>query len=446
MSLTPVAIRATRTVFRRQTCPACKLRLLPPGRGYAARPKPKFRITRDQQEAMSPAELRLYVDERQRKEHFIQMVQSKAIDISARVSNQIIKDFLEARENQVDSATNVQDLAEKHRLNVADISALAMTLLLIPIIKDPSGRLPPEQNRPIAKDLLVACSAAKDTFATLQILSASYLSNEYGLSKAEELARICSVTDFIQCRMTLDQLAQEGDGNCLAMQGLLLEEQGRKGEAKYSYRKALEVFNFTIHKNWPHPGGLPWIPPWRSLANLLLSEPDPTEEARKEARAALEKGATKGDDPLAYWQLASFEVGPTPFWLRCMSKAAASGHIEAAYNLGRYYLDASQQPDFIPQNKGIMAMLNFATTWKDDSLERLAREWLSIAAQAGHKPAMSELAELHAEDGDEELAREYLHRVMEPPPAGKTEEWPQLVINARSRMADLKNRSRKSAV
>lgn len=321
---------------------------------------------------------------------------------------------------------------------------MAMTLLLLPDIKDPSGRLAPAQNRTIAKNILVACSAAKDPFATMQIINGSYLSNEYTIRQAEDLAAICSAADLALCKSTLKELANRGDGNCLTMQGLLLQKAGLIAEAKGTYREALRVIDFRFDRKWPHPGALPWIPPWRALADLLLSGPAPTAEAREEARDALKRGALEGDDPLAYWQLASFESDRTVFWYKCMTKAAASGHIKAAYNLAHFHLDASKESSPILENREIRALLNYAISWKGNSLERLALEWFNVAALGGHKPAMLELAEHHAANGDAELAMDYYRLVTEPPPPGELDEWPQLVKQAKLKITDLQKRQRKS--
>src|SRR5689334_10263260 len=107
-----------------------------------------------------------------------------------------------------------------------------MTLFLIPDLQDPAGRLPPSQNRIIAKNLLVACSVAKDVFATLQILYSSYISTYYNVSQAEQFARLCSPADFIQSGAMMRTLAAEGDPSCMTMEGLLFQREGRIDQAK----------------------------------------------------------------------------------------------------------------------------------------------------------------------------------------------------------------------
>ncbi|PVI06333.1 hypothetical protein DM02DRAFT_14931 [Periconia macrospinosa] len=445
MSLRSAIVRAARPVLQRESCLFCQLHIYPPVRGYASRIDSRFTITPEQSKRMSPAELRSMVDGRHRNRYFLDMRKAKLLVVPAPIADRIVLDFLAAEKNKVDPATNAQELAKKHKMNIAAISHTAMTLFFITDLRDPTGRLPPSQNRMIAKNLLVACSAAKDVFATLQILNSSYFSTYYSISQAEHFARLCSPADFIQSGAMLRILAAEGDPSCITMEGLLLQREGHIDRAKATYRKALEVFDFTIHQNWPHPSALPWIPPWRPLAELLLSEPGSTAETREEAKKILEKGAIKGDDPLAYWQLASFETGRTPFWFKCVTKAAASGHVEAAYNLGRFHMDAYQEPKSILQNKELEAMVNYATSWQgNNSLKRLAIEWLDVAALAGYKPAMMDLAELYDAEGDWELATEKLRSVIQPPPSGELEEWPKLVKRANMRMADLNKRQLKT--
>lgn len=323
---------------------------------------------------------------------------------------------------------------------VGDVAHVAMTLLLIRDLKDSSGRLTQSENRTLAKDMLVACSAAGDLFATIQILNARYLDGLYDMEQARDLLFTCSASDILQCEETLNRLAKEGDGFCLTMQGLFLEKAGQKDKARDKYREALKEYHFEFDERWPHSGALPWIPPWRALADSLLSDPAPTAEAREEARAVLETGAVKGDDPIAYWQLAHFEAGRTPFWFKCMNKVAASGHSGAAYNLGRFHLDTLEDSTLISHDTELKKFLHFVTSWKSGSVKRLAIEWLELAASGGHKPAMLDLAEVHDSDGNLELALKYLRRTIDPPPSGVAEEWPQLVKRAQLRLPNLEKR------
>jgi TPR repeat protein len=287
----------------------------------------------------------------------------------------------------------------------------------------------------MAARMLLACSAAKDSLATLQILAAVYHRDNDGIPQAGDIARLFSPTEIKTCMKMMEQLAEQGDADAMTLHGQFLERAGQKGPAKYWYERAVENCKTKFDPRYPHPMALPREPPWIALANRMLSEN--TQEARAKAKAALEKGAFKAGDPLAYYQLASLEDDMSPNWLTYMSKAAASGHLEATYKLGHYYMDVGAKTSAYLSNSQLKKALKFVTNWKPDSVQVLAKEWFTVAAAGGHKPAMLELAELSSSEGDEVGAMTWLRHITEPPRPGETEEWPRLVEQARKRLAGL---------
>lgn len=334
------------------------------------------------------------------------------------------------------------DIVE-YKLKVGDIANLAIPLLRIEDVKDGNARLPPSEHPMIAKRLLVACSAAKDSSATLQILAAVYHRDNDAIPQAKIIARLFSAEEIKNCTKMMEQLAEEGDAEAMTLHGQFLERAGQKGPAKYWYRRAVQNCNTTFNPRYPHPMTLPRETPWIAFAKRMSSEDTP--EARAEIKAALEKGAVKAGDPLAYYFLGSFEETLSPEWLIYMNKAAASGHNEAAYKLGQYYISVDADPSSHTNNSVLRKALNFVTSWKPGSLQALAKEWFTVAATAGYKPAMLELAELSNSKGDTESATTWLRRITEPTPSGQTEGWPELVEQTRRRLAGIRTANPKAA-
>lgn len=318
---------------------------------------------------------------------------------------------------------------------------LAIPLFRVPDVNDTTAQLPPSQQAHTAAAILLACSAAGDVQATLQILNAAYYSkNGYNIPQAAEIARFFSPSDINNCMLTLEKLAgggggnagPTGDANAMTLHGKFLELAGKKQEAKNFYEKALEKYDTKIHRGYPHPMALPWLTPWMELVTLERSQKEPSLVKIKEA---LEFGALKADDPMAYYQLALFQQKRTPSWLAYMSKAAASGHSEAMFTLGHFYLSVNEKPASYLK-AGFQKALNFMTSWKRAGPADLAMDWFRAAALGGHKPAMMEIAELHTKSGaSPELVKNCLRDVLQAPPKGKQEEWPHLVTQAQRQLA-----------
>ena len=220
----------------------------------------------------------------------------------------------------------------------------------------------------------------------------------------------------------------------MTLQGKFLELAGKTQEAKYFYRKALEKYDTKIHRGYPHPMALPWLTPWMELVNLEQASQTPSSEKILEA---LNFGALKADDPMAYYKLASLQETRSPEWLAYMSKAAASGHSEAMYTLGQFYLQANEQPAVSFQSAGFKKAAKFLTSWKRNATAKFAMEWFKAAGMGGHKPALMEMAQLHEKEGAKEEVRTCLRAVLNEPLNGGKEQWPQLVMQARQRLAIL---------
>ncbi|KAF2676688.1 hypothetical protein K458DRAFT_437129 [Lentithecium fluviatile CBS 122367] len=434
MSLLPAICRPAKPVLRAGSCVFCYFRASQPVRRYAV---PRgYAVRKAVQSRKTPQELRIDTDKRNRSAFFRLMKMEALLPLGPLQADELIDDFLAAHKDRVDPATNVRQLAKKYKRLVGDITYIAIPLLQVPDVKNPNARLPPSQHPMIASRLLLALSAAKDSLATLQILAAVYHSSNDGIRPARDIARLFSAAEVNECKEMMEKLAEEGDTAAMTLHGQFLERAGQTGPAKYWYERAVEKCDTTFDPKYPHPMALPREQPWIALADLMLSENTP--EARAKAKAALEKGALEIGDPLAYYKLASFENGMTPNWHTYMNKAAASGHLEATYKLGHYYMDVNADPASFLNNSQLKKALKFATSWRPGSVQTLAKEWFRIAASGGHKPAMMELAEMSKSEGDEEGAKNWLRNITGPPRAGHTEEWPKLVEEASRRLAGLR--------
>ncbi|KAF2448943.1 hypothetical protein P171DRAFT_222027 [Karstenula rhodostoma CBS 690.94] len=328
---------------------------------------------------------------------------------------------------------------------------LAIPMFRIPDVNDTTSQLPPSQNAPVAASLLLACSAAGDLQATLQILNAVYYGTKvHNMPKAAEIARLFTPKDISDCRKMLEQLAEgkdgkpgaTGDANAMTLHGKFLELAGNREEARYFYEKALGRYDTKVWRGYPHPMALPWLTPWTELVSLEEASPTPSVEKMTEA---LKFGALKADDPMAYYKLATLQDSKTSEWLTYMSKAAASGHPEAMFKLGQFYHEVQAQPSNFSKNTGFKKALNFITSWRRNAAADFGKEWLNAAATGGHKPAMMEMAQIYERNKQEDQAKSCLEAVVIAPPNGIPEEWPHLVMQAKQRLAALQSTRRQLA-
>ena len=89
-------------------------------------------------------------------------------------------------------------------------------------------------------------------------------------------------------------------------------------------------------------------------------------------------------------------------------------------------------------NGKIHKATRFLVSYKVDSAREYAKEWFKAAAISGYKPAVFELVELCDAHGEAQEAFDWLQCLMKPPPTGKKEQWPQLVVKAKTRLAGLR--------
>ncbi|KAL1606547.1 hypothetical protein SLS60_003952 [Paraconiothyrium brasiliense] len=367
----------------------------------------------------------------------------KLLPCNLKDANQIIDGFLDNQAKNMDPATNVRQLAERYKIRVVHLPMLAIPMFQIPDVNDTERQLPPSQQSTVAASILLACSAAGDLQATLQILYAVYYSsNAYNIPKAAEIARLFTPKDISDCRSMLEQLAEgndgkpeaKGDANAMTLHAKFLELAGEKQKARYFYDKALERYSTKLYRGYPHPMALPWLTPWTELANFERVSDTPRLEKIVES---LRFGALKADDPMAYYKLTTFTTEHSSKWLEYMTKAAASGHPEAMYKLGRFYLEANNHASVFLNSPGFRKALKFLVSWGPNATAKFGIEWLQAAGLGGHKPALMELAQLHEKEGAKEQAKDCLRAVANDSLGDVPDEWSYLVRKARQRLAAL---------
>jgi tetratricopeptide (TPR) repeat protein len=316
----------------------------------------------------------------------------------------------------------------------------------IPDLSDPTKRamLPPSPHKTIAGLLLQGCAEIQDPLAIKHILTAVYLSTHTTFPGARDMALLFPKSCIPSYRKSLQDLKIGGkdDPEALTLHAQFLERENRVKEAQALYEKALQVpwvYDFNVQAR--HPAQLPIIAPWNALGYLLKNSPDAA--AREKAKWAFEQGATRGDDPLAYYELSHFCERGSQEWLKCVSKAAASGHRDAMLEVAQFYRDLSSTDQGLKPHAtshGLRASLDWLLGWQKGSEARLAVEWFEAAGKAGHKRALLELADWYEADGKKEEAREVLTRIVEPNEDGKEEEFVDVVHKAKGRLSGIRTK------
>jgi hypothetical protein len=334
-------------------------------------------------------------------------------------------------------------LAE-YGVSIEDLASLAIVTFKIPELTDAKKKamLSPSVHKTLAGLMLQGCAEEQDPLAIVQIMTAVYLAGSSDGSLYKELASLFPQSEIAKYRKTLEQLGAKSKTfalgpQVLTLQGLFLEGEGKKERAEALYLEAVERCHFKYNPKSQHPMQLPLPTPWNALAYLLKNDPSPSRQVQ--AKKYFEKGAVEGDDPLSYYELASFEDKTDPKWLHYTSKAAASGHRPAAVDLAEFYQEASSSESPILAESNMRKTLNWLLGWRSGSTATFAHEWLQAASIMGHKPSTLKLAEYRQSIGDHAGAKEHLRKLAEPPSsANQVEEWPQLVQIAKKRLADIK--------
>lgn len=295
----------------------------------------------------------------------------------------------------------------------------------------------------LGKRMVIDCSAAGDPEATLQIVASTFLNTQ---TSNDSFHRIMDSVKLSNLRGHLKELAYTSrHPGALSLLGQMLERVGNYTEAVALYKEAVEqsteLSYDTIASNNPtRPVRIPMKAPWNCLGELLLRQGDIAG-----AKEAFRVGAFKGDDPLTYFFLAELEAKHSSKWLKYMTKAAASGYAEAAFNLGNFYAMEKKKTETIQDRKVLWHLreLDAFGRWKmyylgDDKTQYstqtgrtgMAWEWYNVATRLGHKEAGLALAEMARAARNWKFAAETLVFVLSLPQRGMAEEYPSAVKKA----------------
>ena len=321
---------------------------------------------------------------------------------------------------------------------------MALLTFQVPDLSDPQKRamLPPSPHKANAGLILQGCAEIGDRLAIKHILTAVYLHTYTIWPAARTVASLFPRSDILKYRKTLEtlKLGKHDDPEALTLQGLFLEKENQPAKARLCYEKALQVpWVYTYAPQTRHPAQLPITAPWNALGYLLKGDRDPA--TREQAKHAFELGASKGDDPLACYELAQFLDKSSAEWLKWTSKAAASGHREAMVQLAGFYRDISPKDSALlqaDQSGKLKSALDWLLGWRQGSAEKLAVEWFEAAGDAGHKAALMQLANWYEASGKKEEARKVLQRIIEPNEDQTEEEFPQIVHQAKGRLSGIR--------
>lgn len=389
--------------------------------------------------------LRADVDERSRYGFYKLSKIQASLKMEADKANAIYNDFV-AHKSRIDHKSNVLRLSKKYNCTIEDVADLALATYMIPDLSDPEKKrqLPPSKHKPMAGLMLQGCAHNADPLAIVHILSAIYLNMATSHATAHEIALLFPESEIAKYHSTLEDLCSKSEKialgpDCLTLKGLFLEKRGQTEKAKEAFQLAIKRSHLQPGVGAKNPLLLPLIAPWNALGYLLASNKDPTVQAQAKTYFLL--GAKEADDPLSCYEVAKYETRTSPDWLKWTSKAAASGHAQASFDLAEFYQELSKDPQPILKSSGMRKALNWLLKWRPDDAGMLAREWLQVASNLGHKPAALQLADYCESVGDYQGATEHFRRILEQPhSAAQVEAWPQIVRQAQRRLDTLRTK------
>ena len=255
-------------------------------------------------------------------------------------------------------------------------TAIGQLLLRQPFSKDA---------RALGSRVLHACSEAREPNAVIGVVK---IAHRRGLLKHEH---------FRSPLAGLTQMAREKHPRAMVLMAQILEDQNKVREALKLYQEAIE----QSAKSKAVKGGEEELDD--DQLDPITGTEDPTDYAvdtawtamgalharlndPEKAVASFKEGAFQGDDPEAYHALAQFEIQDpdkpiyTAKYIEYETKAAASGHIEAAFALAKFY---SMDADEAAQKTTRKALRLFQVAGRFSEGRRLtyAFEWARLAAE-----------------------------------------------------------------
>lgn len=121
---------------------------------------------------------------------------------------------------------------------------------------------------------------------------------------------------------------------------------------------------------------------WTAIGRIYLHELRDLEKAK----SAFQEGALKADDPEAYHLLARFEIEDSEFpiyteqYVEYETKAAASGHPEAALALANFYA-MSPEESKVKTTPAAWKMFDQAGDMTEQGRLQWARQWCELACE-----------------------------------------------------------------
>jgi len=297
-----------------------------------------------------------------------------------------------------------------------NITRAQLTALAIPLLS--AGGSPTDTyNHDIGFLLLGACSKAQDPLATLHIMSTHYMALAH--HQTSRVSTILLPSELFTIRRHLESLAHDqNNAEACALLAQFLDHEGKPKKAAQLYQKAIDLWDISVLSATSNTMAPRIASPWAQYYLLLQSLNAPKELCLE----VLEKGA-EAEDPMSYYHLSTLQNPNSWDWMQYLTRAAASGHPDAMFDLGEWYISYDPVIKFLdpklasyvswlkPNPKGDKAKDPKSLT---GTAEALGWEWHGLAAKAGNKRSMLRLAKWMVERGQEGAAARWLIKVSTP--------------------------------
>ena len=200
------------------------------------------------------------------------------------------------------------------------------------------------------------------------------------------------------------------DPTAMVLQAAVEAREGRD-------QKALEVCEKVINMEVENYAEMPGFDHARARAFDMFAMLKRKNRDTEGSKQALEKAVLEHDEPTAYLQLALYHRQyDSPEYLEFLMKAAASGSLDAASALGRYYIYHAWELQRIAVSQG--SQHYSGPKYSIEELYRLSEEWLTVAVdEPGHGDLFTsrsqvDLALLLRKKGEYEKGSELLDKAM----------------------------------
>ncbi|KAI9786977.1 MAG: hypothetical protein M1835_002914 [Candelina submexicana] len=267
------------------------------------------------------------------------------IKLGSRFSQTELQKLCSGMEQLSPSAEHSTDKDQDH-----DIKPHNLTLLARVQLRSPSMR-----QREVAKNLLLAACSLSDEEATFRVVSQAIKKHQvehYELRTAMK---------------NLERLAQKKHPQALVLKGQIAMSQCREAAALKFFEKATQSTTETPENEYDVGGPRE---AWLALGRGLLKQRNYTKAEQAFRRAA------DMDDPVAYHYLANLPTTSPGDWEVYLLKAASSGIMPAAHDLGLLYAERAKKGPSVK---------------REDWLLR-AHEWFCVSGSDKYIPSLLEKA------------------------------------------------------